>query len=68
MKSKEKESLKNLSAQELKNELRQTREKKMKLQFKSRMGSLPNPLEIRQLRRRVAKLETFLHQRETAAA
>ena len=60
MKAKEKESIRNLSVQELRNELRTTREKRMRLEFKHRMGAVANPLELRELRRRIATLETFI--------
>ena len=60
MKAKEKESLKNLSVEELRSELRQTREKRMKLLFRHKTTPLANPVELRELRRRIARIETWL--------
>jgi len=66
MKTKEKDSLRTLSLPELRAELRTTREKRMRLLFKHRMTPVPNPLELRELRRRIARLETFIRQKGPA--
>ena len=66
MKSKEKDQKKSLSAPELKAELGQLREKQFRLRFKHRVTPLANPLELKSLRRDIARLETFLRQKETA--
>lgn len=68
MKAKQRESLSNLSLAELKSELHQTREKRMKLLFKHRTAPLSNPLELRELRRQIARLETWAKAREKAQA
>lgn len=60
MKAKEKERLKNLSVAELSSELRQAQEKHFKLRFRHRVTRLSNPLELRNLRRRVACLKTWI--------
>lgn len=67
MKSKEKETLRNHSAAELKAELAQTREKLFRLRFKHGVTHVKNPLELRNLRRHAARLETWIRQQETAA-
>ena len=68
MKSTEKETKRNLSAAELQSELRQSEEKLFKLQFKHQSAPLANPLELRTLRRNVARLQTWISQKRTAAA
>ena len=66
MKTKEKEVKKNQSAGELKNELAKLREKRFRLSFKHRVTPLENPIELRSLRRDIARLETFLRQKQLA--
>lgn len=63
MKAKELLAKKNLSTQELSAELRGAREKYFNLKFKHRCAPLSNPLELRSLRRHVARLETWLGER-----
>ena len=63
MKSKELQAKKNLTTQELSAELRGTREKLFSLKFKHRSSPLSNPLELRSLRRHVARLETWIGER-----
>ncbi|MBI4057077.1 MAG: 50S ribosomal protein L29, partial [Elusimicrobia bacterium] len=38
-------------------------EKRFQIRFKHRMASLPNPLELRGLRRKIALLKTLIHQK-----
>lgn len=64
MKAKERESLKNLSFEELNNELTVSLRKKFDLSFKKASGAVNNPLEIRILRRRIAVIKTFIRQKE----
>lgn len=66
MKRKELDTLRSRGAQELEAELGQIRGKKLTLAFKHASSPLPNPLELRKLRRKVAVIETLL--REKAAA
>lgn len=68
MKAKEKENLRNHSTSELRAELSQTREKLFRLQFKHGVTPVKNPVEMRTLRRQVARLETWIRQKETPAA
>lgn len=60
MKANDKEAKKNLSLTELQTELRQAQEKSFKLQFKHRVTPLENPLELRRLRRDIARLKTWI--------
>lgn len=66
MKTKEKDLKSNLSPAELKAELAQLKEKQFRLRFKHRVTPLENPLELRTLRRNIARLETWLRQKELA--
>ena len=59
MKTKEKEALKNLTVAEINAALRQAREKQFGLSFKHSITPLSNPMELRNLRRKIAMLETF---------
>lgn len=67
MKANEKEAKRSLSAAELKSELRQAQEKLFRLRFKHQVTPLEGPLEIRVLRRQVARLKTWIGERESAA-
>ena len=67
MKAKERENLRNHSTAELRVELTQTREKLFRLKFKHGVAPAKNPLELRNLRRHAARLETWIHQKATAA-
>ena len=64
MKAKDKEAKKTLSIGELQAELRQAQEKKFKLQFKHQVAPLENPVELRTLRRQIARLKTWIHAKQ----
>lgn len=63
MKANEKQAKKSLSAAELAAELRAAREKRFKLRFKHGVSTLPNPLELRDTRRQIARLKTWIRER-----
>lgn len=65
MKRKEREEKRSHSIEELRAELRAAREKRFRLRFQHRVTRLSNPLELRMLRRHIARLETWV--REKAA-
>ena len=65
MKTKEKEAKKNLTVAELETELHQSQEKLFKLQFKHRVSPLANPLELKFLRRHIARLHTWVREKST---
>ena len=67
MKRKTREIKKNLSADELRSELNQLRDKQFKLRFKHRVTPLSNPLELRAIRRNVARLESWIRAKEIGA-
>lgn len=68
MKRKEKDVKRNLSVAELKSELRQLREKRFRLSFKHRVTPLTNSLELRGIRRDIARMETWIRARELRAS
>jgi large subunit ribosomal protein L29 len=61
-----KESLHEMTAQELQARLRDAQTKSFKLQFQHTSNPLKNPMEIRTARREVARILTVLHQKEVA--
>ena len=54
------EDVKNLSTVELHKKLRDTKEKMFEAKMKNAMGQLTNPMQIRTMRRDIAKLRTAL--------
>ncbi len=53
-----------LGAAELRKELSATLDKRAKMGFQHNVAPLKNPLELRRLRREIARLKTQLHQKE----
>ena len=51
---------------ELKNELRNALEKRAKLEFQHNVAPLKNPMELRHLRREIARLKTQMSRKEAA--
>lgn len=68
MKSKDKETLKNMSADELKTQLRDLEKHLFQIKFKRSASPLENPLEIRLIRRKMAMIKTWLRAKELSAA
>jgi large subunit ribosomal protein L29 len=56
-------TLTDLSAPELETRLREVQENNFRLRFRHASNPLKNPMEIRQNRREIARLKTFLHQK-----
>jgi len=56
--------LRELSVAELEQDLNQTMQKLLQLKFKNASGQLKNPLEIRLLRRDIARIRTILAEKE----
>ncbi len=67
MKAKDRDVKKSLGAAELQGELHQTREKLFKLELKHHVTPLANPLELRSLRRHVARLKTWVAEKQSLA-
>jgi large subunit ribosomal protein L29 len=55
-----------LNPTELKNELRTALEKRAKLEFQHNVAPLKNPMELRHLRREIARLKTYISRKEAA--
>ncbi len=55
-----------LNPTELKNELRTALEKRAKLTFQHNVAPLKNPMELRHLRREIARLKTYISRKEAA--
>ena len=60
MKQKDKEVKSTLSADEIRAELEKLDEKQFKLSFKHKVTPLANPMELRQIRRDIARLKTWI--------
>ena len=60
-------SFKNLSFQELKAKREELGRKYMDLRFQMVIGHVDNPLQRRDMRRQIARLNTLIHQHETSA-
>ena len=57
-----------LSLGELIDELRATKQEALNLRFRNATGQLDNTAEMRRVRRQIARINTFIRQREIAAA
>ncbi len=68
MKANDKQAKKNMSVAELQAELHQIQEKRFKLRFKHQVTPLPNPVELRNLRRHIARLKTWIQEKQGPAA
>jgi large subunit ribosomal protein L29 len=55
-----------LNPTELKNELRAALEKRAKLTFQHNVAPLKNPMELRHLRREIARIKTYISRKEAA--
>lgn len=55
-----------MGAAELQKELRAALDKRAKLEFQHNVAPLKNPIELRHLRREIARLKTHLNQKEAA--
>jgi large subunit ribosomal protein L29 len=63
-----KNSFKNLSFAELKAKREELSKKYMEFRFQIVIGHVENPLQKRNLRRQIARLNTLIHQQEKAQA
>ena len=55
-----------MAVNELQSELRTALEKRAKLEFKHKVAPLKNPIELRDVRREIARLKTHLRMKEAA--
>lgn len=66
MANSKKKNLKDLSYAELIAELAKVKQEYMDFRFQAKLGSVDNPMQKRTLSRQVAKLNTFIRQKEIA--
>ena len=57
-----------LDLAELLDELRSTKQEALNLRFRNATGQLENTAEISRVRRQIARINTYIRQREIAAA
>ncbi len=58
-------SYKDVNVDELKNKLDKTQQELFKVRFRAAAAPVPNTMQIRKLRREVARINTFINQRRT---
>jgi len=63
-----KDKLAGMDMTELVDELRETKHEALNLRFRNATGQLENTAEIQKVRRRIARINTLIRQREIAAA
>jgi large subunit ribosomal protein L29 len=63
-----KNELAEMGLTELVDELRATKHEALNLRFRNATGQLENTAEIRKVRRQIARINTYIRQREIAAA
>ena len=66
MKSKDKETLKNMSDAEMKAQSADLKKQLFQLKFRRTTAPIENPLVLRTTRRKIALINTYLRQREIA--
>jgi large subunit ribosomal protein L29 len=62
------DKLKEMDLAELLDELRATKQEALNLRFRNATGQLENTAEISRARRQIARINTYIRQREIAAA
>ena len=63
-----KNKLAEMNMTELVDELRETKHEALNLRFRNATGQLENTAEMQKVRRQIARINTFIRQREIAAA
>ena len=66
MRLNERDQLKQMSVEELRNKLAELTEERFRLRFRSATESVDNPMRFRSRRRDIARLKTLLRARELA--
>ncbi|MFM8858115.1 MAG: 50S ribosomal protein L29 [Actinomycetota bacterium] len=65
---KERADLRDMNLADLVDELRQAKQESLNLRFRSATGQLDDHSQLRRVRRRIARINTLIRQREVAAA
>ena len=60
--------VRNLSEQEIEKQIRDSRQELLHLRLRKQSGQVETPSQLRALRRDIARMETILKERATAAA
>lgn len=69
MKAKEyREKIRNMSLEELKAEEQELRSQLFKLRFKSATSPIDNPVQVRYIKRDIARVKTVIKEKELAAS
>lgn len=69
MKAKDyREKIRNMSIEDLKNEEQELRSQLFKLRFKGATSPIDNPVQIRYIKRDIARVKTVIKEKELAAA
>ncbi len=63
-----KEDLNQLSSEDLQQRLHDDSERLMKLRFNHAVNPLDNPIQLRYIRREIARIKTEIHKRQLASA
>jgi large subunit ribosomal protein L29 len=66
--SKDRDEIRDLDLGSLVEQLRNAKQESLNLRFRSATGQLDNHSELRNVRRRIARINTLIRQREIAAA
>jgi large subunit ribosomal protein L29 len=66
--ARKKSELAEMNLSELIDELRETKQEALNLRFRNATGQLENTAEIRKVRRQIARINTFIRQREIEEA
>ena len=65
---KDRADLRDMNLADLVDELRQAKQESLNLRFRSATGQLDDHSQVRRVRRRIARINTLIRQREVAAA
>ena len=60
--------IRELAPAEIENRLRETREALVQLRMRKHTGQIEKPHQLRELRKDIARMETILNEKQTAAA
>jgi large subunit ribosomal protein L29 len=61
-----KKELKELSVQELEKQIRDAQDELVSLRLRKQTGQVERPHELKELRKQIARLKTYLHQKQEA--
>ena len=68
MRLNERDQLKQMSVEELRNKLAELTEERFRLRFRSATESIENPMRFRAIRREIARIHTILKEKSSVAS